>query len=77
MQQKNYDKMGYYYDKILSADFDLSPNTIADFVRAAGEDFYKIGNLPEALKYFKKGLDLNPKLGVKKVVNEIEKTINI
>jgi tetratricopeptide (TPR) repeat protein len=76
MQQNNFDKMEYYYDKILSADFDLSPNTIADFVRAAGEDFYKIGKLPEALKYFKKGLDLNPKLGVKKVVTEIEKTIN-
>ena len=77
MQQQNFDKMGHYYDNILSDSFDLSQNTVADFIRLAGEDFYRIGNLTEALKYFKKGLELNPKLGVKKIVVEIEKKINI
>lgn len=77
MQQQNFDKMGHYYDNILSDSFDLSQNTVADFIRLAGEDFYRIGNLTEALKYFKKGLELNPKLGVKKIVAEIEKKINI
>ena len=75
MQQNNFDKMAYYYGRILSDNFDLSQNTVADFIRVAGEDFYQMGNLSEALKYFKRGLELNPKLGVKKVVAEIEKTI--
>ena len=76
MQQKNFDKMTHYYDSILSDGFDLCPNTVADFIRDAGEDFYQLGKLPEALKYFKKGLELNPKLGVKKIVAEIEKKIS-
>ncbi|MGG9972438.1 hypothetical protein ACQ33O_11650 [Ferruginibacter sp. SUN002] len=74
--QKNFDKMGHYYDSILTDSFDLSQNTVADFIRVAGEDFYQLGKLTEALKYFKKGLELNPKLGVKKIVAEIEKKIN-
>ncbi len=76
MQQKNFDKMSHYYDSILSDSFDLSQNTVADFMRVAGDDFYQLGKLTEALKYFKKGLELNPKLGVKKVVAEIEKKLN-
>lgn len=76
MDNKNFDKMSHYYDCIFSDSFDLSQNTVADFIRIAGEDFYQLGKLTEALKYLKKGLDLNPKLGVKKVVAEIEKKIN-
>lgn len=75
-QQGNYDKMFHYYEIIVCEQFDLSPNTVADFIRTIGNNLYEIGNLKEALRYFKKGLDLNPKLGVKKVVNEIEKTMD-
>lgn len=75
MELKNFDKMSHYYDSIFSDSFDLSQNTVADFIRVAGEDFYQLGKLTEALKYFKKGLELNPKLGVKKIVSEIEKKI--
>lgn len=73
MEQNNFDKMSHYYDRILSESFDLSQNTVSNFIRVAGEDFFQLGKLPEALKYFKKGLELNPKLGVKKIVTEIEK----
>lgn len=76
MMHNNIDKMVFYYEKLFSSDFDLSPTTIADFIRAAGEDFYKIGDTEKALKYLKKGLELNPKLGVKKLVTEIEKKTN-
>lgn len=75
-EQKNFDKMSHYYNSIFSDSFDLSQNTVADFIRVAGEDFYQLGKLTEALKYFKKGLELNPKLGVKKIVAEIEKKVN-
>lgn len=76
MHQNNFDKMKLYYEKLISTDFDLSANTIADFIRSAGEDLYNVGDLKEAHKYLKKGLELNPKLGVKKLLTEIEKKIN-
>jgi tetratricopeptide (TPR) repeat protein len=76
MEQNKFEKMNHYYNCILSESFDLSQNTVADFIRNAGEDYYLLGNLTEAIRYFKKGLELNPKLGVKKIVAEIEKKIN-
>jgi tetratricopeptide (TPR) repeat protein len=66
------DKMSNYYGLIYNSLFDLSPNTIADYIRYAGEDYYKIGDLENALKFLKKGLELNSKLGVKRLIAEIE-----
>ena len=76
MQQNNFEMMSNYYNRILSESFDLSLNTVADFIRNAAEDFYQFGKLGDALIFFKKGIELNPKLGVKKIVAEIEKKIN-
>jgi hypothetical protein len=72
MQSNALDKMAYYFGYIYNSQFELSPNTVSDYVRYAGEDYYKIGNLTEALKFLKKGIELNPKLGVKKLISEIE-----
>lgn len=76
MQRSNFEKMMHYYESILSETFDLSPNTVADYVRVAGENLHSINYSKEALGFLKKGLVLNPKLGVKKLVAEIEKKIN-
>ena len=76
MLQNNFDKMELYYEKLLSTNFDLRLNTISDFTRAVGEYFHKVVNLQTALKFLEKGLELNPKLGVNKLVAEIEKKTN-
>jgi tetratricopeptide (TPR) repeat protein len=73
MLRNNLDKMVKYYQNILDDNFELSPNTIADHLRIAGEDFYEMKQYDKALYFLKKGLELNPKLGVKKLVAEIEK----
>ena len=75
MYQKNIDKMCHYYNFILTDSYDLSQTTVADFMKVAGEDFYQLGKLTKSLEFFKRGLELNPNLNVKRRLTEINKNI--
>jgi hypothetical protein len=68
--------MGIYFKMIENDKYDLSPNTVADFIRLIGEDYNKIGDFKNAYHYLSIGLKLNPNLGVKKLLAKIEKLIN-
>jgi len=72
MSVQDYSKMDSVLEKIRSEDYHLSPASIANFYRQIGEIYVKLGKDKMALSWFKDGLKIHPKLGVKKLISEIE-----
>jgi tetratricopeptide (TPR) repeat protein len=70
------EKMNSYNNIIENDQYELSPNTVADFIRLIGEDYYSLGDLKKTHHYFSYGLNLNPKLGVKKILLKIESALS-
>lgn len=72
----NATKANYYFDIIFNDTYDLSGDTVSKFFRQIGYNYLECGNKSAALKWYKKGLQLNSKLGVKKQVANLEKELN-
>jgi tetratricopeptide (TPR) repeat protein len=62
-----------YFAMIESVNFELQPSTISEFYKKVGELYLKHGDKIEALKWLDNGLNLNPKLGVKKLIDKLKK----
>ena len=71
----DFQKMGIYFQMIENDKYDLSPNTVADFIRLIGEDYNEIGDFKNAYHYLTLGLKLNPNIRVKKLLAKIEKLV--
>jgi hypothetical protein len=69
---KNIEKAKKHLDLIADVKFDLEAATVAKFYRDIGDQYLKINNKQNALYWYKSGLNLNPNLGVKKLITKIE-----
>jgi len=69
-------KADYYFEIIFNDTYDLSGDTVSKFFRQIGDTYLERGNKSAALNWYKKGLQLNPKLGIKKQVTNLEKELN-
>ncbi len=69
-------KMDSTFEKILSEKYDLSESTIANYYRSIGEIYADLKQDEKALNWLKAGLTLNTKLGVKKLVDQLEKNLS-
>lgn len=69
----NLNKMESTFDRIRSEKYDLGASTIANYYRSIGEIYSELKQNEKALDWLKAGLTLNPKLGVKKLVDRLEK----
>ena len=72
----NTSKANYYFDIIFNDTYDLSGDTVSKFFRQIGDIYLECDYKTQALKWYKKGLQLNSKLGVKKQVANLEKELN-
>jgi hypothetical protein len=69
---KKIKKMTIYFDIIYNDNYDLSDITISNFYRRIGDIYLAIHDRKVALKWYKSGLRLNSKLGVKKIIANLE-----
>ena len=72
----NVTKADYYFDIIFNDTYELSGDTVSKFFRQIGDIYLERDNKSAALTWYKKGLQLNSKLGVKKQVANLEKELN-
>jgi hypothetical protein len=70
--EKNPEKANGYFNKANSNWSKISINTVSAAFKQIGEAFLKVNDSGNALYWFKKGLEINPKLTVKKIIKEIE-----
>lgn len=68
------EKGTFYIEKANCSWTNISNNTVSYHFKNVGEAYYKTNQLQSALTWFKKGLEINPKLNVKKIIAQIEKT---
>ena len=61
------------FNKIRKENYELSPSTVADYYRNIGEIYFELKQNEKSLDWLKAGLTLNPKLGVKKLIDKLEK----
>ena len=61
------------FNKIRKGNYELSPSTVADYYRKIGEIYFELKQNEKSLDWLKAGLILNPKLGVKKLIDKLEK----
>jgi hypothetical protein len=66
-------KMESVFNLIQTEKHDLSPSTVANFYRSIGEIYIELAQTDKALDWLRAGLTLNPKLGVKKLIDKLEK----
>lgn len=66
---KDFEKRDYYFEKIYNNEFEISQNTVSQFFKKIGIIYYEY-DFDTAKKWFEKGLELNPKLNVKKLINK-------
>lgn len=71
----SYEKRDQYFNMILTDNYAISPNTVSEFYRTIAGHYNENGDLHTGLKWLKAGLELNPKLGVKKQVANLEKQL--
>lgn len=67
------ESMENIFNKIRKENYELSPSTVADYYRNIGEIYFELKQNEKSLDWLKAGLTLNPKLGVKKLIDKIEK----
>jgi hypothetical protein len=68
-------KSKYYFDEVLKQKerSSLTPKTLGKFFRKIGEHYYEIKEFDECLKWLLTGIELNPKLGVKRKIEELKR----
>jgi hypothetical protein len=74
-KSKDLIKMENYFNVIRKEEYDLSPVTVSNYFRSIGEIYIELIDNNKALEWFRAGLILNPKLGVKKQINQLENNI--
>lgn len=67
------EKMNLYFDIIYKEKYDLSNVITSNFHRRIADIYLYIHEKKEALKWYKSGIQLNSKLGVKKLITNLEK----
>lgn len=67
------ESMENVFNKIRKENYELSPSTVADYYRNIGEIYFELKQNEKSLDWLKAGLTLNPKLGVKKLIDKLEK----
>lgn len=67
------ESMENVFNKIRKENYELSSSTVADYYRNIGEIYIDLKQNDKALDWLKAGLTLNPKLGVKKLIDRLEK----
>lgn len=73
LKADNLKMMDNAFERIKSVSFHLAESTISNYYRSIGEIYIKLNDNNKALDWLKSGLKINPKLGVKKLVDQIEK----
>lgn len=68
----DWEKADSYFDLFKNTSFILSPVTVSGFYRAIGEIYMEADKKEASLNWFKAGLRINPKLGVKKKLKKLE-----
>lgn len=68
-----FEKTNLYFNIIYKDKYDLSDVTISSFHRRIADIYLYINEEKEALKWYKSGVQLNSKLGVKKLIANLEK----
>jgi hypothetical protein len=66
------DKMNFYFKMISTDKYDLSPVTVSNYYKQIAEIFIELNDSFSALNWLNSGLDLNPKLSVKKLIKQLE-----
>jgi hypothetical protein len=66
------EKMNFYFDVIYNDKYDLSNGVVSNFHRRIADIYLYIHERKEALKWYKSGVQLNSKLGVKKLIARLE-----
>jgi tetratricopeptide (TPR) repeat protein len=71
------EKSKYYLDKLFEQKelSSLANETLSNFFRKIGEYYFEIKEYEYCLKWLEAGIELNPKLGVKKKIIELKKLI--
>jgi tetratricopeptide (TPR) repeat protein len=72
LKSSDYVKAENYFNLIETMKFELEDSNIANFCRKIGEDYVQINEKEKALKWLEVGLNLNPKLGVKRLIAKLE-----
>lgn len=72
----NISKMNFYFDIIYKDKYELSEVAVSKFHRLIGDIYMDNDKKTEAFKWYKSGLQLNSKLGVKKIFITLEKELN-
>jgi tetratricopeptide (TPR) repeat protein len=67
------ENMENIFNKIRMENYELSSSTVAGYYRNIGEIYMKLKQNDKALDWLKAGLTLNPKLGVKKLIDKLDK----
>ena len=67
-----WEKADFYFDVLRSDIFELSPVTVSDFYRRIAEVYLVSGFKNTALIWLKRGVRLNSKLAVKKIIKQLE-----
>lgn len=67
------EKTSLYFEMIYNDKYDLSEVTVSNFHRRIGNIYLDIHEKKKALKWYKSGQQLNSKLGVKKLIANLEK----
>ena len=60
------------FDLVATIKTDLQPSTLSNFFRKIGDFYISKENKELALKWFKHGLSINPALGVKRLISQLE-----
>jgi len=68
-------KANVWFKKIYDNEENLGKSTVADFCKSIGEIFIEDNEIREGIEWFKKGLEWNPKLPIKKKVRSLEENI--
>ncbi len=60
------------FDLVATIKTDLQPSTLSNFFRKIGDFYISKENKELALKWYKSGLSINPALGVKRLISQLE-----
>ena len=66
---KNFEKRDFYFEIIFKNKFEISQNTVSQYFKKIGILYYE-NECHSAKKWFEKGVELNPNLNVKQLINK-------
>ncbi len=72
----NTEKSDFYFNKIDREWSKLSINTVSNYFKKIGDLYYSNANNKKSIYWYEKGLKINPKLPVIKILQKIKKEMN-